>query len=57
VVRIVNPFPPGGSVDVLARVLAQKLSENLGQQFIMEMKHGPLPVGISWAIVREQQTK
>ena len=30
VVRIVNPFPPGGSVDTMARILAQKLSENLG---------------------------
>src|SRR6266852_6797152 len=40
VVRIVNPFPPGGSVDVLARILAQKLSENLGQQFIIETRAG-----------------
>lgn len=40
VVRIVNPFPPGGSVDVLARILAQKLSENLGQQFIVETRTG-----------------
>jgi tripartite-type tricarboxylate transporter receptor subunit TctC len=40
VVRIVNPFPPGGSVDVLARILAQKLSENLGQQFIIETRGG-----------------
>ncbi len=40
VVRIVNPFPPGGSVDVLARILAQKLSENLGQQFIIETRTG-----------------
>jgi tripartite-type tricarboxylate transporter receptor subunit TctC len=40
VVRIVNPFPPGGSVDVLARILAQKLSENLGQQFIIENRTG-----------------
>jgi tripartite-type tricarboxylate transporter receptor subunit TctC len=31
VVRIVNPYPPGGSVDVMARILAQKLSDNLGQ--------------------------
>src|SRR5947209_6990312 len=36
VVRIVNPYPPGGSVDVMARILAQKLTENLGQQFIVE---------------------
>jgi tripartite-type tricarboxylate transporter receptor subunit TctC len=40
VVRIVNPFPPGGSVDVLARILAQKLSENLNQQFIIETRTG-----------------
>src|SRR5580700_6352518 len=40
VVRMVNPFPPGGSVDVLARLLAQKLSENLGQQVIIENRTG-----------------
>jgi tripartite-type tricarboxylate transporter receptor subunit TctC len=40
VVRIVNPFPPGGSVDVMARLLAQKLSENTGQQFIVETRAG-----------------
>ncbi len=40
VVRIIDPFPPGGSVDVLARLLAQKLSENLGQQFIVEARGG-----------------
>jgi tripartite-type tricarboxylate transporter receptor subunit TctC len=40
VVRIVNPFPPGGSVDVTGRILAQKLSENLGHQFILENRAG-----------------
>jgi tripartite-type tricarboxylate transporter receptor subunit TctC len=40
VVRIVNPFPPGGSVDITARMLAQKLSENLGHQFIVETRAG-----------------
>src|SRR5216683_8131645 len=40
VVHIVNPFPPGGSVDTMARILAQKLSENLGQQFIVETRAG-----------------
>jgi tripartite-type tricarboxylate transporter receptor subunit TctC len=40
VVHVVNPFPPGGSVDTIARILAQKLSENLGQQFIVENRAG-----------------
>jgi tripartite-type tricarboxylate transporter receptor subunit TctC len=40
VVRIVNPYPPGGSVDVMARILAQKLSDSLGQQFIVENRSG-----------------
>jgi tripartite-type tricarboxylate transporter receptor subunit TctC len=40
VVRIINPFPPGGSVDITARLLAQKLSENTGQQFIVENRGG-----------------
>ena len=38
--HIVNPFPPGGSVDVTARMLAQKLTDNLGQQFIVENRAG-----------------
>jgi tripartite-type tricarboxylate transporter receptor subunit TctC len=40
VVRIVNPYPPGGSVDVMARILAQKLTETVGQQFIVENRSG-----------------
>src|SRR3979490_1979519 len=40
VVRIVNPYPPGGSVAVMARLLAQKLSDSLGQQFIVENRSG-----------------
>jgi tripartite-type tricarboxylate transporter receptor subunit TctC len=39
-VRFVVPFPPGGSVDPLARLLGTKLSESLGQQFIVENKPG-----------------
>ena len=40
VVRIVNPFPPGGSVDTMARILAQKLTENIGQQVIVDNRAG-----------------
>ena len=39
-VRIVVPFPAGGSNDVIARLLAQKLSENTGAQFIIENRAG-----------------
>jgi tripartite-type tricarboxylate transporter receptor subunit TctC len=39
-VRIVVPFPPGGGTDVIARVLAQKLTESWGQQVIVENKAG-----------------
>ena len=40
VVRIINPYPPGGSVDITARILAQKLSDNAGHQFIVENRGG-----------------
>src|SRR5471032_1574890 len=40
VVRLVIPFAPGGSSEIIARSIAHKLSENLGQQFIVESKPG-----------------
>jgi tripartite-type tricarboxylate transporter receptor subunit TctC len=39
-VRMVAVFPPGGSVDQVARVLSQQLSLQLGQQFVVENKGG-----------------
>src|SRR5919109_4527462 len=39
-VKFVSPYPPGGSVDPLARLFAAKLSESLKQQFIVENRTG-----------------
>jgi tripartite-type tricarboxylate transporter receptor subunit TctC len=39
-VRFVSPYPPGGSVDPLARLLAAKLTESLKQNFIVENRTG-----------------
>jgi tripartite-type tricarboxylate transporter receptor subunit TctC len=40
IVRIIVPVAAGGGVDVMARILAQKLSERLGQQFVVENRPG-----------------
>src|SRR5262249_51479546 len=39
-VKMIAPFAPGGPVDAVARVLAPKLSEGLGQQFYVENHPG-----------------
>src|SRR3954451_4102250 len=40
VVKFVSPYPPGGSVDPLARLLAAKLQDSLQQGFIVENRTG-----------------
>ncbi len=39
-VRMVIPFPPGGTLDTIGRLLAQKLGEQTGQTFIVENRAG-----------------
>ncbi len=39
-VRVVIPWPPGGANDIVGRIVAQKLGEQLGQQFIVDNRGG-----------------
>src|SRR4051794_32210574 len=39
-VSVIVPYPPGGSVDGVARILVQKLNETMGQHFIVENRAG-----------------
>src|SRR5262245_2737275 len=39
-VHLIVPYPPGGSTDVLFRMLADRLKEKLGQPFIVENRPG-----------------
>src|SRR4051794_10489051 len=51
-VRIIVPVPAGGSLDILARLMGQRLSDKLGQTFIVENRPGGATnIGIE-AVVR-----
>ena len=39
-VKIIIPFPPGGTLDIVGRMLALKLGEQTGQQFVVENRAG-----------------
>jgi tripartite-type tricarboxylate transporter receptor subunit TctC len=51
-VRIVVPFGPGGVADVTIRVVAQKLSERMGQQFVVENKPGAGGIAAAQAVTQ-----
>jgi tripartite-type tricarboxylate transporter receptor subunit TctC len=40
VVRIILPYPPGGSMDALGRMVFDRLSQSLGQQFVIDYRPG-----------------
>ncbi len=39
-VKIIVPFPPGGTTDILARVMAERFQSVFGQQFLVENRSG-----------------
>jgi len=39
-IRIVSPYAPGGGTDIMARTIAQKISENMNVQCIVENRPG-----------------
>jgi tripartite-type tricarboxylate transporter receptor subunit TctC len=39
-VRVIVPFPPGGANDIVARIVLPKLSEQMGQSFVIENRTG-----------------
>src|SRR5262245_20444993 len=51
-VRVVIPWPPGGSNDIVGRVVFQKMSEQLGQQFVIENRGGASGIVGSEAVAK-----
>lgn len=51
-VRVVIPWPPGGSNDIVGRIVAQKLSELSGQQFIVDNRGGASGIVGSEAVAK-----
>src|SRR5260221_14405685 len=39
-IRVMVPFPPGGSTDIVARIMAQQLEKPLGQPLVVENRGG-----------------
>ena len=43
-IKIIVPFAPGGSTDIIARVIGQKMTENWGQTVVVETRPGAATV-------------
>ena len=44
-IRLMVPFPPGGSTDIVARIVAQKLGTQVGQSLVIENRGGAGALG------------
>jgi tripartite-type tricarboxylate transporter receptor subunit TctC len=51
-VKIIVPFPPGGNTDGIARIMAQRLAEAFGQQFVVENRAGASGTVAAEAVAR-----
>src|SRR5262245_27506163 len=39
-IRMISPFPPGGTVDVIARILGPAVSKSIGEQIVVDNRAG-----------------
>ena len=53
-VRLIVGFPAGGAADIVARLMAQSLSERLGQQFVVENRPGAGTITASQAVAKAE---
>ncbi len=53
-IRMVHGFPPGGNVDVIARIMAQEMSNGLGQPIVVESKAGAVGSVAAEAVARAE---
>src|SRR6266545_721671 len=54
-VRIIVPYGPGGVADVTMRLIAQKLGERLGQQFIIDNRPGAGGILAAKSTIRSEE--
>ncbi len=53
-IRLIVPFPPGGSVDVTARLVGPKVAEAIGQQVIIDNRSGASGIVGTGAVARAE---
>src|SRR5258705_62766 len=55
-IRVVVPYPAGGTSDILVRLIGQKLTEKWGQQIVVEARPGAVACNPSWTWCRGRPT-